>query len=51
MDYPHSYRFVDDAIIGRRSIRSYLDRPVSREVVSDILDVSRRAPSGTNMQP
>ena len=51
MDYPHSYRFVDAAIIGRRSIRAYLDRPVSKEIVSDILDVARRAPSGTNMQP
>lgn len=51
MDYPHSYRFVDDAIMGRRSIRAYLDKPVSHEIVTDILDVSRRAPSGTNMQP
>lgn len=51
MDYPHSYRFVDDAIISRRSIRAFLDRPVERAVVEDILDVARRAPSGTNMQP
>jgi nitroreductase len=51
MDYPHSYRHVDDAIIGRRSIRKFLSRPVEREVVADILDVARRAPSGTNTQP
>ena len=51
MDYPHTYRHVDDAIIGRRSIRAYLDRPVDQAIVEDILDVSRRAPSGTNMQP
>jgi nitroreductase len=51
MDYPHSYRFVDDAILGRRSIRAFLEQPVSREIVTDILEVSSRAPSGTNMQP
>ncbi|MFM8546491.1 MAG: nitroreductase [Betaproteobacteria bacterium] len=51
MDYPHSYRFVDDAIISRHSIRAYLPKPVGDEIVSDILDVARRAPSGTNMQP
>ncbi len=51
MDYPHSYRHVDDAMIGRRSIRAYLDRPVEQAIVEDILDVARRAPSGTNMQP
>ena len=38
-------------MIGRRSIRAYLDRPVEQAIVEDILDVARRAPSGTNMQP
>jgi nitroreductase len=51
MDYPHSHRHVDDAIIGRRSIRKFLSQPVEREVVEDILSVARRAPSGTNTQP
>ena len=51
MDYPHSYRHVDDAIISRRSIRKFLPQPVERAVVEDILDVARRAPSGTNIQP
>ncbi len=51
MRYPHSYRHVDDAILSRISVRSFLDRPVPREVVEDILDVARRAPSGTNTQP
>ena len=51
MDYPHSYRFVDDAIISRHSIRAFLDRPVDRAIVEDILEVASRAPSGTNMQP
>ncbi len=51
MDYPHSYRHVDDAIISRRSIRKFLPKPVERSIVEDILDVARRAPSGTNIQP
>lgn len=51
MDYPHSYRFVDEAITSRRSVRAFLPTPVPREVVEDILEVARRAPSGTNIQP
>lgn len=50
-NYPHTYRFVDDAITSRRSIRAFLPKPVARDVVADILDVARRAPSGTNIQP
>ncbi len=42
---------VDAAITGRRSIRRFLDRPVERETIEEILEVSARAPSGTNMQP
>jgi len=42
---------VDAAITGRRSIRKFLDQPVERAVVEQILEVSARAPSGTNMQP
>lgn len=42
---------VDDAITSRRSIRRYLDTPVSRETIEHLLAVASRAPSGTNMQP
>jgi nitroreductase len=42
---------VDDAIASRRSIRRFLPTPVPAETVEAILDVSARAPSGTNMQP
>jgi len=42
---------VDAAITGRRSIRKFLDQPVERAVIEQILEVSARAPSGTNMQP
>jgi nitroreductase len=42
---------VDDAIASRRSVRAFLPTPVPRRTVEDILRVSSRAPSGTNMQP
>ena len=42
---------VDHAIASRRSVRAFLDTPVPRETVEDILSVARHAPSGTNMQP
>ena len=42
---------VDAAIVGRRSIRGFLDQPVERAVIERILEVAARAPSGTNMQP
>jgi nitroreductase len=42
---------VDRAIASRRSVRRFLPRPVAREVVEQILDVARHAPSGTNTQP
>jgi nitroreductase len=42
---------VDDAIASRRSIRRFLPTPVPVETVEAILEVSARAPSGTNMQP
>ncbi len=44
-------RIVDAAITGRRSIRKFLDQPVERTLVEQILEVAARAPSGTNMQP
>ena len=40
-----------DAITGRRSIRRYLQKPVPEETLRAILEVSARAPSGTNSQP
>jgi nitroreductase len=42
---------VDRAIESRRSVRAYLDTPVPRETILDILRVASRAPSGTNIQP
>ncbi len=42
---------IGAALAGRRSIRAFLPTTVSREVIGRILDVSRRAPSASNMQP
>jgi nitroreductase len=44
-------RDVDEAITSRRSIRAFLPTPVRRKAIEHILEVSARAPSGTNMQP
>ncbi len=42
---------VDAAITSRHSMRAFLDKPVPREDIENILEVSARAPSGTNTQP
>lgn len=42
---------VSDAIEHRISVRAFLDRPVPRDVVADILSRASRAPSGGNLQP
>lgn len=42
---------VDAAITSRRSIRAFLPKPVDRADIEAILEVSARAPSGTNAQP
>ena len=42
---------VSDAIEHRISIRAFQDRPVSRDVVADLLQKAARAPSGGNLQP
>jgi nitroreductase len=42
---------VDAAITSRMSTRAFTQQPVSREMLTDILQVASRAPSGTNTQP
>lgn len=42
---------VEEAIAGRKSVRAFLPDPVDEEAIRRILEVSARAPSGTNMQP
>ena len=40
-----------DAIKKRRSIRKYSSRPISKEVLNEILEAARWAPSAHNAQP
>lgn len=42
---------VDEAIRKRRSIRSYQSRAVSAELIAEMLDLARHAPSAMNGQP
>jgi nitroreductase len=42
---------VRDAIASRYSCRAFLPKPVSVEIVREILDQAARAPSGGNLQP
>lgn len=44
-------RAVDAVIAARYANRFFLDRPVGRETLRDILDIARFAPSGANIQP
>ena len=41
----------DDVILGRRSIRGYLDKPVPRALIEEVLALAMRAPSSMNTQP
>ena len=42
---------VSEAVVARRSIRSFLDTPVSDEQISQLIEKAARAPSGGNVQP
>ena len=42
---------VSQAVEARRSIRSFLNTPVSDEQISQLLEKASRAPSGGNVQP
>ncbi len=42
---------VEEAIIERRSMRAFTEKPVERQLVERILTVAARAPSNTNIQP
>jgi nitroreductase len=48
---PESTAAADAAITSRRSVRAFLDTPVPRDTIEDLLRVAARAPSGTNTQP
>lgn len=42
---------VDEVMTGRHSVRAFLPRVVSQELITELLQVAARAPSGTNIQP
>lgn len=42
---------IDDALKTRKSVRAFKPDPVPLSLVSEILDLASRSPSGTNVQP
>lgn len=42
---------LEDAMQGRRSIRGFTDRPVSKALLREIIALANRAPSSMNTQP
>ena len=42
---------VSEAVAARHSARAFLDRPVPRRTIEEILLLAARAPSGGNLQP
>ncbi|MDX1580146.1 MAG: nitroreductase [Alphaproteobacteria bacterium] len=41
----------DEVILGRRSIRGYLQKPVPKDVIKEVIGLAMRAPSSLNTQP
>ncbi len=42
---------IQEAILSRRSIRSFLEKDIPIKTIKEILKIAARAPSGTNIQP
>ncbi|MCK4331671.1 MAG: nitroreductase family protein, partial [Dehalococcoidia bacterium] len=40
-----------EAIKSRKSVRGYKPTPVPKEILTEILDIAIRSPSGLNSQP
>lgn len=51
MIHTATQQLVDEIIVSRRSIRAFLPQAVEPDEIKKILEVSSRAPSGTNTQP
>jgi nitroreductase len=41
----------DEVVLGRRSIRGYLNKPVSRSLIEEVIGMAMRSPSSMNTQP
>jgi nitroreductase len=42
---------VEEAILQRRSVRGFLEKPVPREILERVFALAQRAPSNCNIQP
>lgn len=42
---------IDEILTGRRSIRKFRDRGVTADIIEELLEAARLAPSATNRQP
>ena len=42
---------VTDAVMARKSVRSFLPDPISNETIRELLETASRSPSGGNLQP
>ena len=43
--------YVSEAVKSRFSCRAFTEKPVSKELIKEILDFAKQAPSGGNLQP
>ena len=41
----------DEVVLGRRSIRGYLNKPVPKALIREVIELAMRAPSSMNTQP
>jgi len=51
MTTPANTAAVDHAITSRMSVRAFSSEPVEKSVITHLLEVASRSPSGTNTQP
>lgn len=42
---------VKQALVARKSVRAFLDKPVAQEIINKVLERAKTAPSATNTQP
>ena len=50
-DAPADFASARRSMLSCRSIRQYREEPVPKETILELLDVARRAPSASNLQP
>ncbi|MEP3246686.1 MAG: nitroreductase [Sneathiella sp.] len=42
---------VSEALLSRKTVRQFFDKPIDEQTIRELLEISRRAPSGGNLQP